>query len=50
LQRIIPADSSSSAAVLDSTARILAAGVGMDKLVKINGQWLIQKRDVSPQE
>ena len=34
----------------DSPTRILAAGVGVDEVVKINGQWLIKMRDVSPQE
>jgi len=34
----------------DSPTRILAAGVGVDEVVKVNGQWLIRKRDVSSQE
>jgi len=34
----------------DSPTRILGAGVGVDEVVKVNGQWLIKKRDVSPQE
>jgi hypothetical protein len=34
----------------DSPTRILAAGVGVDEVVKVNGQWLIRNRDVSPQE
>ena len=33
----------------DSPTRILAAGVGVDEVVKVNGQWLIKNRDVSPQ-
>ena len=33
-----------------STTSILAAGVGVDDLVKVNGRWLIKLRDVSPQE
>ena len=34
----------------DSPARALAAGVGVDEVVKVNGRWLIKKRDVSPQD
>jgi uncharacterized protein (TIGR02246 family) len=34
----------------DAQTRILAAGVGVDEVVKVNGQWLIKLRDVSPQE
>lgn len=34
----------------DSPTRVIAAGVGVDELVKVNGKWLIRKRDVSPQE
>lgn len=31
-----------------STPTIAAAGVGLDELVKINGEWFIQLRDVAP--
>ncbi len=31
-------------------ASIVAAGRGVDHLVKVDGQWLIQIRDVSPQD
>ena len=34
----------------DSPTRILAAGVGVDEVVKVNGQWLIRNRDVSAQD
>lgn len=34
----------------DSPTRILAAGVGVDEVVKVNGQWLIKNRDVSAKD
>ena len=34
----------------DTPTRILAAGVGVDEVVKVDGKWLIHNRDVSPQE
>lgn len=34
----------------DSPTRVLAAGVGVDEVVKVNGRWLIRNRDVSPQD
>ena len=32
----------------DSPARMIAVGRGVDDLVKVNGQWLIQSRNVAP--
>ena len=34
----------------DSPPRIAASGRGIDELVRVDGQWLIQSRDVSPQD
>ena len=34
----------------DSPARMIAVGRSVDHLVKVNGQWLIQKRDIAPQD
>jgi len=36
-----------AAASGDSPARVVAVGVGMDELVKVNGQWLIKVRNVT---
>lgn len=33
-----------------TTPRVAAAGRGVDDLVKVNGKWLIQVRDVAPQD
>lgn len=33
----------------DTPPRVAAAGRGVDRLVKVNGEWLIQNRDVAPQ-
>jgi hypothetical protein len=30
--------------------RVAAAGRSIDKLVRVNGQWLIQSRDVAPRD
>jgi len=32
----------------DSPARMIAVGRGVDDIVKVNGQWLIQSRNVAP--
>jgi len=34
----------------DVSPRVAAAGRGIDELVRVNGQWLIKLRDVSPQD
>lgn len=34
----------------DDSPRIAAIGRGIDELVKVEGQWLIQSRNVSPQD
>lgn len=34
----------------DTPANVAAVGRGIDHLVKVNGQWLIQIRDVAPQD
>ena len=34
----------------ESPTRVIAAGVGVDEVVKVGGKWLIKNRDVSPQE
>lgn len=34
----------------DSPARVLAAGVGVDEVVRVNGKWLIKNRDVSARD
>ena len=34
----------------DSPTRVIAAGVGVDEVVKANGRWLIKTRDVAPQD
>jgi uncharacterized protein (TIGR02246 family) len=36
-----------AAASGDSPARVVAVGVGVDELVKLNGQWLIKVRNVN---
>jgi len=33
-----------------TTPSVLAAGRGVDHLVRVNGQWLIKSRDVAPQD
>jgi hypothetical protein len=33
-----------------SPPRIVAAGRSVDHLVRVNGKWLVQLRDVSPEE
>jgi len=38
------------AAGQDTPTRIAAAGRGIDELVRVNGQWLIQSRNVAPQD
>jgi uncharacterized protein (TIGR02246 family) len=39
-----------AAAAGDSPARVAAVGVGVDELVKVNGQWLIKVRNVNAEE
>jgi uncharacterized protein (TIGR02246 family) len=39
-----------AAASGDSPARVVAVGVGVDELVKVNGQWLIKVRNVNAEE
>lgn len=34
----------------DQPTRVVAAGVGVDELVKVDGEWLIQMRNVNAQE
>ena len=34
----------------DSTPRVAAVGRGIDELVRLNGEWLIQSRDVAPKD
>ena len=34
----------------DSPTTIIAAGVGVDEVVRVDGKWLIKSRDVSPQD
>ena len=34
----------------DTPPRVAAAGRGVDELVRVNGSWLIQSRDVAPQD
>jgi hypothetical protein len=33
----------------DTPPRVAAAGRGVDQLIRVNGQWLIQNRNVAPQ-
>ncbi len=33
-----------------TTPNVAAAGRGVDELVRVNGKWLIQQRNVAPQE
>jgi uncharacterized protein (TIGR02246 family) len=33
----------------ESPPRVIAAGRGVDELVRVNGEWLIKSRDVTPQ-
>jgi hypothetical protein len=33
-----------------SSPSVLAAGRGVDELVRVNGEWLIQSRNVTPQD
>lgn len=37
------------AAGQENPPRVLAAGRGVDELVRVNGEWLIKSRDVTPQ-
>jgi hypothetical protein len=37
------------AAGAETPPRVAAAGRGVDQLVRVNGQWLIQNRNVAPQ-
>jgi uncharacterized protein (TIGR02246 family) len=37
------------AAGQENPPRVLAAGRGIDELVRVNGEWLIESRDVTPQ-
>jgi hypothetical protein len=37
------------AAGQETPPRVLAAGRGVDELVRVNGAWLIKSRDVTPQ-
>jgi 3-phenylpropionate/cinnamic acid dioxygenase small subunit len=39
-----------AAASGDTPTRVLAAGVGVDELVKVNGEWLIKVRNVTADE
>jgi uncharacterized protein (TIGR02246 family) len=34
----------------DTPPRVAAAGRGIDELVRVNGQWLIESRNVAPQD
>lgn len=39
-----------SGAAGGNPVNVLAAGRGVDRLVKVNGRWLIERRDVTPED
>jgi hypothetical protein len=38
------------AAGQETPPRVAAAGRGIDELVRVNGEWLIESRNVAPQD